>query len=105
MRSTAVQKFVISANGDTDLNIPFDDLEGATIYVDNPSTGGILTAFVTPDGATYLPARHKRTDAVINVGPGTDGVFQLEGKSTGMRLTVASISSGAVTIWLMTGSD
>ena len=94
----------ISVDGNTEFEIPHDNLDGSTIYIAN-GTDGTLTVFSTADRVDWFGTIPKRTATAISVATGVDEVHQLEGQSSHLRLTVASRTTGSVVVNLMLGGE
>jgi hypothetical protein len=97
-----------SANGDTDAVVPHDNLEAATVYIENNTTLANVRIHASPDGgATFVPATgtamEDENGTAVEAASGVDARFVLSGYGTHLRVTVSDYGagSGAANVWVM----
>jgi hypothetical protein len=88
-----------TAPGSQAVNVPDDNLEGASLDVVNNGTGATVTIDASPDdGTTWFPVGSRRTAGPLSIVSGFKQRWVLSGLATQVRVNVAGITAGTTTI-------
>jgi len=102
----SIQKFTLSAVGNTDIRVPNGNLEGATIYIENDSDGTFYLSASGDAGVTFAPnagvGMSDENGTAVAVGPSSDDRHVLSGLATNLRLRChTGYTTGNINVWIM----